>query len=91
MKPFKNFLRYWLAVTSVLTFVGGWIILAHSPKPVQPNKNSSSLAPLPGLPSIQQFGNSNNNNGSGLFSPLLPNNSQSGSGFGFPTLRTGGS
>ncbi len=88
MKPFKNFLRYWLAVMSIFTFVGGWIILAHSPKPVQPNKSTSSLAPLQNLAPIQTFGN--NNNGSGLF-PSLPSNSQPSSGFGFPTLRTGGS
>ncbi len=88
MKPFKNFLRYWLAVMSVLTFVGGWIILAHSPKPVQPNKSTSSLAPLQNLAPITTFGT--NNNGSGLF-PGLQNNSQPSTGFGFPTLRTGGS
>lgn len=93
MKPYKNFLRYWFVITSILSFVGGWIIFAHSPKPVQPtsNKGTNSLAPLTTLPPIQTFGTSNNNNGGGLgglFSGSSNNNQQ---GFGFPTIRTGGS
>jgi hypothetical protein len=93
MKPYKNFLRYWLAITSVLSFVGGWIIFAHSPKPVQPTtaKGTNSLAPLPTLPPIQTFGNTNNNNNNGLgglFSSGSNNNQQ---GLGFPVMRTGGS
>ncbi len=92
MKPMKIFLRYWFAITSVLSFVAGWIILAHSPKPVQPttNTNTNSLAPIPTVAPIQTFGvpNSNNSgNGFGLFTSPQ-NNSQS---FGFPTIRTGGS
>jgi hypothetical protein len=91
MKPTKNFLRIWFAITSVLSFIGGWIILAHSPKPVQPTstKGTNELAPLPTLPPIQTFGTSNNNNGFGLFSQGTNNNPSSG--FGFPTMRTGGS
>jgi len=91
MKPIKKYLRYWFAVTSVLSFVGGWIILAHSPKPVPPTK-TTNLAPLQALPSIQTFGTTNNNNnGFDLFSTGPQNNNQSGSGFGFPVMRTGGS
>ncbi len=88
MKPFKIFLRYWFAITSVLSFMAGWIILAHSPKPVQPTKAANDIAPLPTLPPIQTFGN--NNNGFGFFSN---NNAQtnSQSGLGFPRMRTGGS
>lgn len=90
MKPYRNFLRIWLAITSVLSFIGGWIILAHSLKPVNPTpaKGTNELAPLPTLPPIQTFGTNNNNGGGfGLFSS--PNNRSSG--FGFPTMRTGGS
>ena len=88
MKPFKNFLRYWFAITSVLSFLAGWVILAHSPKPVQPTTSVNS-APLPTLPPIQSFGNGNNN-GFGFFST---NNSQTNSqpSLGFPRMRTGGS
>ena len=94
MKPYKNFLRYWFAITSVLSFVGGWIIFAHSPKPVNPTntvKGTNSRAPIPTLPPIQTFGSSNNtNNGlGGLFSSGSQNNNQQG--LGFPRIRTGGS
>ncbi len=91
LKPYKNFLRIWFAITSVLSFAGGWIILAHSPKPINPTTTSSNAnnqaAPMPTLPPIQTFGTSNppSSNGFGLFSP--PQQSQ---GFGF-RMRTGGS
>lgn len=90
MKPTKIILRYWFALTSVLSFVGGWIILAHSPKPINPNSgSSSSLAPLPTLPPIQSFGSqNNNNNGFGIFSSPQSNSQQN---FGIPMMRTGGS
>ena len=88
MKSMKIFLRYWFAITSVLSFVGGWIIFAHSPKPIQPTKANNSPAPLPNQSPIQTFGvpNSNSNNGFGIFSPQ--NNTQQGFGF---SIRTGGS
>ena len=90
VKPFKIFLRYWFAITSVLSFMAGWIILAHSPKPVQPTKANNDIAPLPTLPPIQTFGNDNNNNAFGFFSNNnVQTNSQSG--LGFPRMRTGGS
>ncbi len=92
MKSTKVFLRYWFAITSVLSFVAGWIILAHSPKPVQPttttgSSNLNSLSPNANPAPIQTFGvpnSSNSGSGFGLF--LNPqNNSQ-----GF-SIRTGGS
>lgn len=87
MKTFRKILRYWIAVASVLSFLGGWVILAHSPKPVQPVAVQSAV--LPTLPPIQAFGDVNNNNGPGFFSP----NSQASpqSSLGFPRMRTGGS
>ena len=87
MRIFRKVLRYWIAIASVLSFMGGWVILAHSPKPVQPVTVQS--AALPTLPPIQAFGDVNNNNGSGFFST----NSQASppSGTGFPRMRTGGS
>ncbi len=94
MKPMKIFLRYWFAITSVLSFVAGWVVLAHSPKPVSSTSTSSSgLAPLPTLAPLNLNGtaNSNNNNGGilgGLFSSGSSNNSQPGFGF---SMRTGGS
>jgi hypothetical protein len=33
MKPLKIGLRVWIAMTSLLSFLGGWAILSHSGKP----------------------------------------------------------
>jgi hypothetical protein len=87
MKPFRKVLRYWFAFASLLSFLGGWIMLAHSPKPVQPTSVNASA--LPALPPIQAFGSDINNNGLGFFSPGSQSNSQLNSGF--PLMRTGGS
>jgi hypothetical protein len=87
MKVFRKLLRYWIAIASVLSFLGGWVILAHSPKPVQQTTTVNS-ATLPDLPAIQAFGDVNNN-GLGFFSTNSHANPQPRSGF--PLLRTGGS
>ena len=34
MKPVKLTLRIWIAVTSILSFLGGWALLSHSGKPI---------------------------------------------------------
>ena len=87
MKTLKKFLRYWFAVASVLTFMGGWAMLAHSLKPVQPTQASnSSSTVLQNLPPIQSYdGTSNSNSSLNLISPGIQSNSS------FPMLRTGGS
>lgn len=33
MKPLKLTLRIWLAVTSVVSFLAGWVLFAHAGKP----------------------------------------------------------
>lgn len=33
MKPLKIGLRVWIAITSLLSFLGGWAIFSHSGKP----------------------------------------------------------
>jgi len=59
MKAFKALLRIWITVASVLSFLGGWALLAHSKKPLQPVQSAQSaavnIAPLPTLPPIQFF------------------------------------
>jgi hypothetical protein len=64
MQLYKNLLRIWIAIASVIAFVLGWIGLAHSPKPIQNSSASTTttttttttaqLAPLPPMPSISQ-------------------------------------
>jgi hypothetical protein len=88
MKPFRKILRYWIALASVLSFLGGWAILAHSPKPVQLQVVSAqSSAALQDLPPIQAY--DSNNNGQDFFSNNVPAGTLPNSGF--PRLRTRGS
>lgn len=43
MKPLKFSLRIWIALTSVLSFLGGWALFAHSGKPAPLFTPSSSV------------------------------------------------
>jgi hypothetical protein len=82
MKIIKTVIHYWFAMLSVLSFLVGWGMLAHSLKPVQPAGNSASLQVLPSIqPHQGGFGN-----GGGFYS-AAPNNPSNPS----PVLRTGGS
>jgi hypothetical protein len=92
MKLFRRLLRYWIATASVLSFLGGWVILAHSPKPVSAQSATiQSPASLPALPPIQAYSGSINDNGPGFFSNNAPSNSQVTNSTGIPRLRTRGS
>ena len=42
MKIYKNILRFWIGFASLIAFGLGWIGLAHSPKPVQPQSSSTN-------------------------------------------------
>jgi hypothetical protein len=100
MKIFRKLLRYWIGIASVLSFLGGWVILAHSPKPVQ-LQSTSSVQPiaLPSLPPIQAYG-ATTNNGPTFFSTTGPTNPPASNiqpiqpvqpSQGLPVLRTRGS
>ena len=87
MKFFKKILHYWIAFASLLSFLGGWIILAHSPKPIQ--TESVTVQSTATLPPIQAYGgNKDNNNNLSFFSGGSQSNQPSA---GMPTLRTRGS
>jgi hypothetical protein len=85
MKVMRLALRVWIASASVAGFLGGWVLLAHAPKPAPlvtnaPTSAEVSLPPLPALPSL--------GDGSVQLQPLpsMPQN------FGaFSRLRTRGS
>ena len=50
MKLLKLGLRIWITLTSVSSFLAGWVLLAHSPKPAQPKSAPSVVVtPLPTL------------------------------------------
>lgn len=50
-KPIKSILRAWLAVASAFIFLATWVILGHSPKPL--DSRYSSVTPLPTLAPFQ--------------------------------------
>ncbi len=90
MKLFRFGLNIWITFISILSFLVGWVTLAHSPKPIQPSSQSQAvnMAPLPTLTPLDspQF---SGNNGSQQNFQVSPN-----SGFSSapqPIFRTGGS
>jgi hypothetical protein len=91
MKHLKSLLRIWIAFCSLVGFFAGWVMLAHSPKPVQAAQSAvfgqsstggqaGQLAPLPPMPNFSQAGSN--------FQPVP---FQPQTSFALPRLRTGGS
>ena len=97
MKKLKTILHYWIAVASIIGFLGGWVTLAHAGKPVQPNQQTASLsvpglqAPqaLPTLAPLDMSGSSTTNNNTSFFQILTQPQQQQQSNF--PVLVTKGS
>jgi hypothetical protein len=93
MKLLKFGLRFWITLTSLVSFVAGWIMLAHAPKPNQQNSaygtiSSSSIPTLEPLPPLSDFNAGDIDTQDQPFSLFQ----QSRPSFGFrPTFRTGGS
>ena len=104
MKPLKLGLRVWFTITSLISFLAGWMLLSHAgkPAPLIPSSSNSgaattsdittTLAPIPTLPpvpSLSQLTTSNSNNATTIQSlPSLP--STTSNNF-FPTFRGRGS
>ena len=88
MKLLKVGIRFWITITSVLSFLMGWVMLAHAPKPYQaPLASSNSLAPLPTLNSFHDLDSDEGSSENHTFFNLQPTvNSQFR-----PAFRTGGS
>jgi hypothetical protein len=73
MKNFKTGLHWLIGISSLISFLAGWVALAHSPKPVQP------LAPLAPLAAIQDPASTNtssDNNSPALLQWLMPRTQQ---------------
>jgi hypothetical protein len=88
MKFLKIGLRFWLTITSMLSFLMGWVMLAHAPKPnPAPLVSSNSLAPLPELNPFHNLDSDEESFENHSFFNMQPNvNSQFR-----PAFRTGGS
>ncbi len=99
MTLFKLGLRVWIALTSILSFLFGWIALAHSPKPVQPGASSAPtvlITPLPTLPPLTPLnfsGGGNNFQGQSFSVQPAPQPQMPAQNFFAPqpSFRTGGS
>jgi|WetSurMetagenome_2_1015567.scaffolds.fasta_scaffold1306639_2 hypothetical protein len=85
MKIFQKSLRVWIATASVAGFFGGWVLLAHAPKPgpVAQDASQIELAPVPTLAPIPSIQGQNRN--FQQFS-VAPQTRQT-----LPRFRTGGS
>ena len=49
MKLLRFGIRFWITITSVISFLTGWIMLAHAPKPTGTNITNNNAAPMPTL------------------------------------------
>ncbi len=71
MKLLKFGLNVWITITSVVSFLTGWILLAHAQKPVQQNNTSPlvSAAPLPTLEPLAPLSDFNSGSNSTVQQP----------------------
>jgi len=89
-------LRFWIAMASVFSFLVGWVMLAHSPKPVA--NSASAVAPqavlvgaAPTLAPLPSLDLSSNSNSGGVQVPQLSIQQPSGLPGQAPVFTTGGS
>ena len=59
MKKFKSLLHVWITLTSIMSFLGGWIVFSRSTKPAAFNglnspaaQSATTLSPIPSLDSL---------------------------------------
>ncbi len=75
MRLMKFALRFWIALTSVFSFLVGWAMLAHAPKPVQAktltSPSSVVVTPLPTLAPLPSFEFSGNSGGNSFQMPQV--------------------
>ncbi len=90
MKLFRFALHTWITMASVLSFLLGWVALAHAPKPVQHTQasvpSSQSVPTLAPLQNLRVGDDQGSNNASQTFQTF-----QAPSNMPAPVFRTGGS
>jgi hypothetical protein len=92
MKLLKIGLHFWMALTSLFSFVVGWIMLAHAPKPVQTSPSALVAAtPLPTLAPLPPLSAFNSDGGNFQGQPLPSIQPRNRSGFLNSFFTTGGS
>jgi hypothetical protein len=91
MKLLKIGIRFWITLTSLLSFLTGWVMLAHAPKPNQAGFSSSNVAtPLPTLEPLNPVSGSGSDDNNFQNQPLFSVQPSVRSQFR-PAFRTGGS
>jgi hypothetical protein len=56
MKLWKKLIRIWFTMASLASFLVGWVVLAHAPKPNQFNASNVPTMPrLDPVPSLDQM------------------------------------
>ncbi len=76
MRLMKFALRFWIALTSVFSFLVGWALLAHAPKPVQAKtltapSSAIVVTPLPTLAPLPSLEFSGTTGGSSILMPQI--------------------
>ena len=75
MKIWKNIIRVWFTMASLGSFLMGWIVLAHAPKPNQFDPSSipstPRLDPVPSIDQVMFSGDSQNFFGSNRSSDIV--------------------
>jgi len=95
MKPLKFGLRAWIALTSLLSFLGGWALLAHADQPPvlftnpveSPAHSQADLPVLEPVPSLEDL----NVTGSIQSLPSISSAPRAAANSAAPRLRTRGS
>ena len=88
MKFLKLGIRFWITLTSVISFLTGWIMLAHAPKPAQSNSSATTVAtPLPTLEPLNSFETDQDTSQNQSFFSVQPSPRSQFR----PSFRTGGS
>jgi len=75
MKLVKIGIRFWITLVSVASFVGGWIMLVHAPKPTQLLPFVDNTPPVPTLeplPPLSEFRSVSDNFQSQQFFSVQP-------------------
>ncbi len=96
MKFLKLGLRLWITIASIFSFIVGWIMLGHSPKPVQAASSSSQGSASNPIPTLAPLPPLNSDNGSSFQNQqfFFDNSSQPQPSFrsrSRPLFSTGGS
>jgi hypothetical protein len=91
MKLLKVGIRFWLTITSVLSFLIGWVMLAHAPKPNQAGSAATTIsAQLPALEPLHPLSDFGSDDDHFQHQPLFSVQPNPRSQFR-PSFRTGGS